>query len=295
MRGRRRSVRLQPRRRHPGRHLAPASRSSRASPSSRPARSCTPRAARRRRGARGRDRDQGPPRSLRRHPRRAGRARRWWPACWRTTCCATARRTRTHPARPGCRGTSAARVPGIFSYRKSRVGTLMPAAEPQVGDEDVAHAAARRRRARGPGRRRASPRRRGRCGRGKRPRRSPTCASRPEGRSAARRRRGSRRPPAAPGRGRRSCWRTAPAGAASNTPGQMIRLAMPVSSSIVMNITPLAEPGFCRTSTMPGTTTRRPSRMSAEVGAARPCPARAQVRRAGTRPGAGAGVRPTLR
>ena len=33
--------------------------------------------------------------------------------------------------------------------------------------------------------------------------------------------------------------------------GQITRLATPVSSLIVMNMTPLAEPGFCRTSTIP--------------------------------------------
>jgi hypothetical protein len=46
----------------------------------------------------------------------------------------------------------------------------------------------------------------------------------------------------------------------SNTEGQTIRLATLVSSSIVMNRTPLAEPGFCRTSTRPATVSRRPSR-----------------------------------
>ena len=32
-------------------------------------------------------------------------ARRCWPACWPTICCATGRRIRTRPARPGCRAT----------------------------------------------------------------------------------------------------------------------------------------------------------------------------------------------
>ena len=35
----------------------------------------------------------------------------------------------------------------------------------------------------------------------------------------------------------------------------MTRLAISVSSSIVMNITPLADPGFCRTRTIPATVT----------------------------------------
>ena len=42
--------------------------------------------------ARDRYRHQRPPRSLRRHPRRAGRPRRWLHACWRTIFCGTAGR-----------------------------------------------------------------------------------------------------------------------------------------------------------------------------------------------------------
>ncbi len=45
----------------------------------------------------------------------------------------------------------------------------------------------------------------------------------------------------------------------SNNDGQTIRLAVSVSSSNVMNMTPLAEPGFCRTSTRPETEMRLPS------------------------------------
>jgi hypothetical protein len=37
----------------------------------------------------------------------------------------------------------------------------------------------------------------------------------------------------------------------SKSVGQTTRLAGPVSSSMVMNITPLADPGFCRTRTSP--------------------------------------------
>ena len=40
--------------------------------------------------------------------------------------------------------------------------------------------------------------------------------------------------------------------------GQMMTFAMPVSSSIVMNTTPLAEPGRCRTRTTPATPTQEP-------------------------------------
>ena len=46
----------------------------------------------------------------------------------------------------------------------------------------------------------------------------------------------------------------------SNTFGQITRLAMPVSSSMVMNMTPFAEPGICRTSTRPAVSGQRPSR-----------------------------------
>ena len=46
----------------------------------------------------------------------------------------------------------------------------------------------------------------------------------------------------------------------SNSFGQTTILAIPVSSSIVMKMTPLAEPGRCRTSTRPATVTRAPSR-----------------------------------
>ena len=42
---------------------------------------------------------------------------------------------------------------------------------------------------------------------------------------------------------------------------------MPVSSSRVMNITPLALPGFCRTSTRPATVSRSPVRHGRGVGA----------------------------
>ena len=45
----------------------------------------------------------------------------------------------------------------------------------------------------------------------------------------------------------------------SNTDGHRIRLAWPVSSSIVTNNTPRALPGRCRTRTMPATSTRLPS------------------------------------
>jgi hypothetical protein len=37
----------------------------------------------------------------------------------------------------------------------------------------------------------------------------------------------------------------------SNSIGQTTRLPGPVSSSMVMNMTPLADPGFCRTRTRP--------------------------------------------
>ncbi len=44
----------------------------------------------------------------------------------------------------------------------------------------------------------------------------------------------------------------------SNSFGQTTILAIPVSSSIVMKMTPLAEPGRWRTSTRPATLTRAP-------------------------------------
>ena len=44
----------------------------------------------------------------------------------------------------------------------------------------------------------------------------------------------------------------------SKTDGQTIRLALAVSSSSVMNMTPLAEPGICRTSTSPAMEIRLP-------------------------------------
>ena len=82
-------------------------------------------------------------------------------------------------------------------------------------------------------------------------------------------------------RGRRSCrttrWTTSPSRwmrprtaimladmmvrrFCSKTFGQTTRLAMPVSSSSVMNSTPLAEPGRWRTSTIPAASSDRPSR-----------------------------------
>ena len=48
----------------------------------------------------------------------------------------------------------------------------------------------------------------------------------------------------------------------SKTVGQTTRLAMPLSSSSVMNMTPLALPGRWRTSTMPAASSHRPSRAS---------------------------------
>ncbi len=48
---------------------------------------------------------------------------------------------------------------------------------------------------------------------------------------------------------------------ASNRSGQRMPLAMPVSSSMVMNSTPLALPGFWRTRMIPATSTWRPSLM----------------------------------
>ena len=51
----------------------------------------------------------------------------------------------------------------------------------------------------------------------------------------------------------------------SNRSGQTTRLAKPVSSSIVMNSTPRAEPGRWRTSTRPATVVRAPSRARARL------------------------------
>jgi hypothetical protein len=41
---------------------------------------------------------------------------------------------------------------------------------------------------------------------------------------------------------------------------QITKLATPVSSSMVMNMTPFADPGFCRTSTRPAVVSHLPSR-----------------------------------
>ena len=48
----------------------------------------------------------------------------------------------------------------------------------------------------------------------------------------------------------------------SNTSGQTTRLAIPVSSSMVMNTTPFALPGRWRISTSPAIDSRLPSRMA---------------------------------
>ena len=45
----------------------------------------------------------------------------------------------------------------------------------------------------------------------------------------------------------------------SNSDGHTTTLAMPVSSSIVTNITPFAEPGRCLTGTGPATSSQHPS------------------------------------
>jgi hypothetical protein len=50
----------------------------------------------------------------------------------------------------------------------------------------------------------------------------------------------------------------------SKTFGQTMTLATPVSSSSVMKMTPLAEPGLWRTSTSPATSTCRPDAHSIE-------------------------------
>ena len=70
----------------------------------------------------------------------------------------------------------------------------------------------------------------------------------------------------------------------SNTFGQTTRLAMPLSSSSVMNITPLALPGRCRTSTRPAASSQRPSRACHRLDTADD-PAAAEIRRAGRRQG----------
>ena len=62
---------------------------------------------------------------------------------------------------------------------------------------------------------------------------------------------------------------------------------MPVSSSSVMNMTPLARPGRWRTSTRPAASSQRPSRGAHGLGAGDDPPARAGPR-AGRRPDAGA-------
>ena len=94
-------VRLQPCRRHPGRHFhRPAGRGALRGEADQ----FHPDAARRGgpAGARGRGAAPrgGTIRASASAPCRW--ARRWWPACWPTICCATARRTRTRPTRRGC-------------------------------------------------------------------------------------------------------------------------------------------------------------------------------------------------
>ena len=69
--------------------------------------------------------------------------------------------------------------------------------------------------------------------------------------------------------------------------GQTTRLAMPVSSSRVMNMTPLAEPGRWRTSTRPAASSQRPSRAPHRLGAGDDA-AGAAAPRAGRRPDAAA-------
>ncbi|MOA27736.1 hypothetical protein D3C78_1486290 [compost metagenome] len=66
----------------------------------------------------------------------------------------------------------------------------------------------------------------------------------------------------------------------SKTFGQTMALATPVSSSIVMKITPLAEPGRWRTSTSPATVTLRPTGAVARARlSTSPCPESAARRK----------------
>jgi hypothetical protein len=65
----------------------------------------------------------------------------------------------------------------------------------------------------------------------------------------------------------------------SSTLGQITELATPVSSSMVMNTTPAAEPGRWRTSTTPATLTRDPSRVVLRSAQDRMCLAFARSRR----------------
>ena len=63
----------------------------------------------------------------------------------------------------------------------------------------------------------------------------------------------------------------------SNTLGQTTMLTMPVSSSSVRKITPLAVPGRWRTSTRPATLTRRPASLSSQCAALVMTPRRARL------------------
>lgn len=80
---------------------------------------------------------------------------------------------------------------------------------------------------------------------------SPIRESQPESSLSSSATRCTTRPGAARARGSPSGWR-------SNSCGQTTRLAMPVSSSSMTNITPLAEPGFWRISPRPATVTDDP-------------------------------------
>ena len=111
-------VRLQPCRRHPGRHLhRPADRGAVRGEADQ----LDPDAAPDRGPHRPGDRDHAPRAATTRASASAPCrwARRCWPACWPTICCATGRRTRTRPPRRGCRATERvgmnARPDGVYS------------------------------------------------------------------------------------------------------------------------------------------------------------------------------------